>query len=124
MLNILTKYSLIAILLILFSCTKEEDYNKYQISVTAKDTITIKYYNGIDTLTRKQLYHFGTAFTIYDDRLPYICIKGIIYTFHVYQNGNDVTHLYKESVFINIRNNNRRDNKHKFGVFRFSRVLH
>lgn len=120
MLNILTKYSLIAILLILFSCAKEDDYDKYQISVTAKDTITIKYYNGIDTLTRKQLYHFSTAFIIYDNRLPYICIKGTIYTFHIYQNGSDVTHLYKELVATC----NKHGLIHRFGESKFSRVLH
>jgi uncharacterized protein YcfL len=86
----------ITLLFLITSCSKEQnDYDVIQLSVVAKDSITIKYFNGVDTITRKTLFHFSTSYNLIDNnrKIPVIRIKGTIISYRLYINGN-VSEVY------------------------------
>jgi hypothetical protein len=105
----------ISLLLIITSCTKEEqDYDTIQIAIVAKDTIVVKYYNGIDTIRITTRCHFSTSFNLPNNNLqiPKVYVKGTIITYRLYINGN-ISNVYNNlsSITYPIRGK-----LHNFGV--------
>lgn len=89
----------ILLILIVSSCQKEkQEYDIIQISVLAQDSISIKYFNGIDTLIRNTKSHFSTSYKLINNncKLPKVYIlKGEILSFKLYMNGNLSQIYYK-----------------------------